>query len=79
LVNDDKLLPLRAEHFKTYREMFGEANLDWAGLPQGESGLEWLVRKVNEKWRWYEDMLKRLRREIIANKKGTDLERFIIA
>jgi len=24
------------------------------------------VRKVNEKWRWYEDMLKRLRREIIG-------------
>jgi len=70
--------PLCREHFEPYREHFGEDELEYIVLDFtgqfDESDLDWLLRKVNEKFAWYESMMKRLYAEIDKLKKITKLD-----
>ena len=73
-----QIKPLCEEHFEPYREHFGEDELDYLTLgfkgKLDEMDLEILIRKVNETWKWYEDMMKRLYAEIDKLKKISKLD-----
>jgi len=73
-----QLLPLCKEHFELYREHFGEDELEYILLDFngqiGEAELLYLIEEVNRKFRWYEDMMKRLYAEIERLKKIAKLD-----
>ena len=75
-----QIKPLCEEHFEPYREHFGEDELEYIMLDftgqLDESDLDWLLQKVNEKFSWYEDMIKRLYAEIDKLKKILKLDWF---
>jgi len=73
-----QIRPLCEEHFEFYREQFGEGELDYIPLnfkgQLDEADLKLLIQKVNETWKWYEDMQKRLYAEIDKLKKIAKLD-----
>lgn len=74
----NQVRPLCREHFEPLREHFGEDNLDYIILDfkggLDETDLDWLLQKVNEKFAWYESMMKRLYAEIDRLKKIAKLD-----
>jgi len=74
----NQVRPLCKEHFEPIREHFGEDELEYVTLDfkgrLDEADLDWLLQKVNEKFAWYESMLKRLYAEIDRLKKITKLD-----
>ena len=59
----DKLVPICYRCLNKIFEIYGETNVDFYDI-ENPYFLSTLIKDLNESFRWYEEMLKRLRKEI---------------
>ena len=65
----NRLVPVCDRCLQRILEAFGEVNIDVFDISD-PLFLNTLIREVNEQFKWYDDMLKRLRDEIARMRKG---------
>ena len=70
----NRILPLCDEHLENYTDQFGEDELDFLLIDKDGFFLEPLVKNVNDRFKWYENMQKILYAKIARLEKISKLD-----